>query len=115
MKEFVMIYRNDTANEMKISPDAVPAILKDWENWIGGIAAQGKLVNVGARLGVEGKTVKPGNVITTGPYVELNEILRGLTIISAASLEEASETAKGCPILKVGGSVEVRDVIPMNN
>jgi hypothetical protein len=29
-------------------------------------------------------------------------------------MEEAAEIAKGCPVLNVGGNVEVRDIIPMN-
>jgi hypothetical protein len=30
-------------------------------------------------------------------------------------MEEATEMAKGCPILKMGGTVEVRDIIPMES
>ena len=35
-------------------------------------------------------------------------------MITAESLEEAAEISKGCPILTVGGSVEVRATIPMD-
>jgi hypothetical protein len=115
MKEFVLIFRNESVGEIKLSPEGMLAVSNEWMDWMGGIAAQGKLVNRGARLGEEGKTVKPGNVITTGPYAEIKEIIGGLTIIRAESLEEATGIAKGCPILKVGGNVEVRDVIPMNS
>jgi hypothetical protein len=34
-------------------------------------------------------------------------------IIKANSVEEATSIAKNCPILHMGGSVEVRDIIPM--
>jgi hypothetical protein len=37
----------------------------------------------------------------------------GYTIIKADSLDEAAEISKGCPILQIGGSVEVRALIPM--
>jgi hypothetical protein len=114
MKEFVMIFRNDTVGEIKMTPEGMLAVSKEWQDWFGSIAAQGKLANPGARLGSEGKLVKPGNVITSGPYAEIKEIIGGLTIIKAESLEEAIEVSKGCPIFNVGGSVEVRDVIPMN-
>jgi hypothetical protein len=114
MKEFVLIFRNDSVGEIKLSEEGMLTVNKNWQDWMGGFVAQGKLVSLGARLGEEGRTVKPGNVITTGPYAEIKEIIGGVTIIRAESLEEATELAKDCPILSVGGSVEVRDVIPMN-
>ena len=113
MKEFVMIYRNEAMPEAKYSPDEMQNILKQWENWIGGIAAQGKLANQGNRLGAEGNTIKQGNVVTNGPYAEIKEFVGGYSIIKADSLDEATEIAKGCPILHVGGSVEVRYIIQM--
>jgi hypothetical protein len=57
--------------------------------------------------------VTPGDVVTNGPYVEIKELIGGYIMISADSLEEAAEISKGCPILSVGGSVEVRPVVPM--
>ena len=114
MNEFVLIFRSDFQPEVKFSPDEMQSIMTQWQNWMGGIAAQGKLANPGHRLGGEGKTVKPGNVITNGPYAEIREMISGLIVVKAASIEEAAEIAKGCPILLVGGNVEVRDIIPMN-
>jgi hypothetical protein len=80
---------------------------------MGGLAAQGKLVDSGNRLRIEGKVVSPGGVITNGPYVEVKEAIGGYTMIRATSLEEAAELSKGCPILTTGGSVEVREILPM--
>jgi hypothetical protein len=114
MKDFVLIFRNESFPEVKLTPEGTMTVTKEWENWIGGIAAQNKLVSLGKRLGNEGRTVKPGNMVTNGPFAEIKELIGGLSIISADSIEEATEIAKGCPILNVGGSVEVRDIIPMN-
>lgn len=41
-------------------------------------------------------------------------MLGGNMIVRAESLDEAIEMAKDCPILQMGGTVEVRDIIPMN-
>ena len=115
MKESEMINRPDPTGEIKITPDGNLEISKEWENWMGGIAAQNKLVSPGMRLGNEGRTVKPGNVITNGPYAEVKEIVGGLSIFRAESIEEAFELAKSCPMLNVAhGSVEIRDIIQMN-
>jgi hypothetical protein len=54
-----------------------------------------------------------GKSITDGPFAEGKEEVGGYIMISAASLDEASELAKGCPVLLGGGSVEVRMIIHM--
>jgi hypothetical protein len=114
MKEYALLFRNDAVNENKLTPEDVQELGKQWQEWMTSIATQGKLVDPGVRLGFDGKTVKPGKVVTTGPYAEIKEILRGLHIIRAESVEEAASIGKGCPILKIGGNVEVRYIIPMN-
>ena len=98
-----------------MSPEQIQALMKPWQDWIGGIAAQNKLVTAGNRLAPEGNVIKPNNVITNGPYVEIKESIGGYTIIKAESLEEATELSKGCPIFSAGGSVEVRAIITMEN
>lgn len=125
MKEFLFLFRadaaiekkwSDTTSEIKPSPDEMQAMMKAWENWMGGIAAQNKLASRGNRLGFEGRTVKPGNVVTNGPYAELKEVLGGYIVIRSTTIDEAAEIAKGCPLIIGGvGSVEVRDLVPMNN
>jgi hypothetical protein len=114
MNEFLLIFRNDFKSATaQPSPEQLQHIMKEWQNWIGSIAAQNKLVNSGNRLSVEGKVVKPGEVVTNGPYVEIKEVIGGYSIIRADSLDEAAEISKGCPILTVGGNVEVRTIVPM--
>ncbi|HEY8936239.1 MAG TPA: YciI family protein [Cyclobacteriaceae bacterium] len=51
--------------------------------------------------------------MTDGPYSEIKELIGGYSIVKANSLEEATELAKGCPILTVGGNVEVREISVM--
>ena len=114
MKEFVMVYRSEPMGEIKLTEEGNMVVSKEWENWMGGIAAQNKLVSPGMRLGNQGRVIKPGNVVTNGPYAEIKEIIGGLSIFKADSIEEAAEWAKTCPILNVGGNVEVRDIIQMN-
>lgn len=114
MKEFVMIYRSEPLGEIKLTAEGNMVVSKEWENWMGGIAAQNKLVSPGMRLGNQGRTIKPGNVVTNGPYAEIKEIIGGLSIFRAESIEEVAEWAKTCPIINVGGNVEVRDIIQMN-
>jgi len=46
--------------------------------------------------------------VTDGPFVESKDIVGGYSIVQAASIEGASEFAKGCPVLLNGGTVEIR-------
>jgi hypothetical protein len=114
MTEFMMIFRNDYNPSFKPSPEQMQASIKQWQDWIGGIAAQGKFIGTN-RLGFEGKTLKPNNVITDGPYAEIKEIVGGYILVKANNIDEAMKLAEGCPILSIGGHIEVRNVIPMNN
>jgi hypothetical protein len=115
MNEFLLIFRRDfkTAGTQP-SPEHLQNMMKDWQNWMGSIAARNKLVNPGNRLSDDGKVVKPGAIVTNGPYVEIKEAIGGYIIIRAESMEEAAEMSKDCPILSIGGNVEVRTTIPMN-
>ena len=114
MNEFLLIFRRDfNPGEEQPSPEQLQGMMKHWQDWMGGIAAQNKLVDRGNRLNFDGKVVKPGQIVTNGPYVEIKESIGGYTLIRAESLEEAAEISKTCPILMVNGSVEVRQVDPM--
>lgn len=110
MKEFLFIYRRDANNVPKGSPEEMQAATKKWMDWIAGIAAQDRLSDRGNRLEQGGKVLKSASLITDGPYTETKESVVGYSIVKAASLEEASEIAKGCPVFTIGGSVEVREV-----
>jgi hypothetical protein len=114
MKEFMMIFRNEKKEQPQVSPEEMQAMVKVWNDWIGGIAAQGKFVATNA-LGFEGRTVNATGVVSDGPYVEVKEMVGGYIIVKADSLDEAVTLSTGCPVLAIGGTVEVRDVMVFDN
>lgn len=111
MKEFMYIFRQPTYDSSKVSPKEMEALAKKWQDWVGGIVAQGKLSSKGNRLAPEGKVLKPGGVVTDGPFVEIRERLGGVIIVKAENIEDATTMAHGCPALDMGGSVEIRPVM----
>lgn len=116
MKEFVLIFRNSDNPDFKPSPEQMQEVMTSWLSWMGSIAAQNKLANNGNRLSMSiAKTVKPNHVVTDGPYTEIKEFINGYIIIRTANIDEAVELAKGCPILKIGGNVEVRAVVTQDD
>ena len=110
MKEFVLIFRNNFKSFPEFSPEEMQANTKKWMDWIGGIAAQNKLSNRGNRLSNTGKVLRANNIVTDGPYAEIKESIGGYSIIKVESYDEAVEIAKGCPVLNLGGNVEVREI-----
>lgn len=83
-------------------------------NWLAGIAAQNKLVDKGNTLlpaAGSAKTVNADHVVTDGPYTEIKEFISGYIVVKAGTIDEAVAMAKGNPIFKVGGNIEVREVL----
>jgi hypothetical protein len=115
MDEFLLVFRRSAmSEEPQPSPEELQAMMKPWQDWIGNIAAQNKLVDSGNRLASDGRVVKSDNVITNGPYVEMKEAIGGYIIVRAESIDEAAELSKDCPILKMDGNVEIRTIVPMD-
>jgi len=109
----MMLFRHVPDPSYAPSQEDIQNGIKQWQDWIGGIAAQGKF-NSTNQLASEGKVIKPDGTITDGPYAEVKEIIGGYIIVKAESQDEAVEMAKGCPILHMGGHVEVRTFMELD-
>lgn len=108
-KEFLLVFRANYPDLPKTSPEQAQATTQKWMNWVAGIAAQNKLTDRGNRLTNSGKVLKNSGAVSDGPYSEIKESIMGYTLVNASSIEDATELAKGSPILSVG-SVEIREV-----
>ena len=108
MKEFMLLFRQPSYDYSNASPNEMQTLAKKWKEWAGNIAAQGRMASQGPRLAMEGKVLKPGGLITDGPFVEIRERLGSFITVMAESLEDAVTLAHGCPALDAGGSVEIR-------
>ncbi|WP_175634538.1 YciI family protein [Pedobacter ghigonis] len=108
MNEFLLIFRRAFTHEDQPSPEMLQESIKQWQDWFGDIAAQDKLVRPLQRWDLEGRVVHADKHVINGPYAEIKESIGGLVLIRAKDYDEAAEIAKGCPILKLGGNVEIR-------
>ncbi len=108
MKEFMLLFRQPSYDYSDVSKEEMASLAKKWKEWWQGIDEQGKLARRGPRLSMEGKVLKPGGVVTDGPFVEIKEKLGSFIVVKAENLEEATTLAHGCPALDQGGSVEIR-------
>jgi len=58
---------------------------------------------------------KNGRTVTTdGPFAETKEQLGGYYLVECADLDEALAIAARIPSIHVGGSIEVRPLVPMS-
>jgi len=110
MKEFTLIFRlSDTADTRPSSGQ-----IQERLRWLANIAAQNKLVDKGNTLSVtSAKTVRNETMVTDGPFTEIKEFINGYLIVRAENIDEAVALARTSPIFKVGGSIEVREILTL--
>ncbi|HTP58521.1 MAG TPA: YciI family protein [Spirochaetia bacterium] len=113
MKDYIFLFRGGL-DFRTASPEQLQKAMQKWQLWMDRLAKDGKLSSSGNRLNGTGSVIR-GNKkeVFEGPYVEGKEIVGGYMGVKAASLEEAIEIGKGCPIFDFGGSTEVREVVAM--
>lgn len=111
LQDYMLLFRMQPSDQQP-TQEQLFEMQKQWETFISRIASQAKLVNT-SRWGFEGILISPSLEVTNGIFVSNNQTLTGNMVVKASSLSEASEIAKECPVLSMGGSVEVRNIIPM--
>ncbi|MEQ8414195.1 MAG: YciI family protein [Imperialibacter sp.] len=112
LKDFMLLFRLEPNLNYQSTDNEVAQQKKLWSTWVGGIAAEAKLVST-HQLGFTGKQLSADFTLKDGINITANQILGGNMVVKAASIEDAVGMAKGCPILAIGGNVEVRDILPM--
>ncbi|GHC66103.1 YciI family protein [Zobellia laminariae] len=111
---FMMVFRFSPNPEYQPTPKEMEQMKEDWGSFIGNIAIKEKLEST-HQLGFDGKQISADSKISDGILISENQTISGNMIVKANSLDEAVTMAKDSPILKMGGSVEVRNIIPMEN
>ncbi len=111
MQYMLLVY--DDPTQWNVTEDEMPAIYEEYAS-----VARHKATKHSAQLhGTEtAKTVriKDGEtLVTDGPFAETKETLGGYYLVEADSIEEAEALAAKIPSARLGGSVEVRQVMEM--
>ena len=110
MDEFILIFRHEDGLKVA-SPEQMQKWMKQTRDWMGGIAAQNKLVAGNGLPFENAKVVRSNKMVTDGPFGEIKETIGGYIIVKAESVQEAIEFAKGSPVLQgEGNTVEVRRI-----
>lgn len=112
-KKFMMIFRFEPNPNDQPTQEEQNQMHQQWGAFIGNLAITEKLISTN-QLGFNGKVLSADLSVTEGISLAAGKTVGGNLIVKASSTDEAIELAKGCPILHMGGTVEVRDILPMN-
>lgn len=109
MKRYLLILRRNQAEELSL-PEA--DMLTRFKEWTQSLHDKGVLRAVERlKAAAEGSTVRTRNgiIAAEGPYDGSKEAVIGFFLVETADQATVHAIAKECPILVVGGSVEIRE------
>lgn len=115
MPKYLVILHEEPVDYSQLSAEQIEGIIGEYIAWRRKIEAEGKYVGSEKLKDEGGKHLSgtAGNLrVTDGPYTEAKEVIGGYFVISAANYDDAVETASGCPHLKYGGRIELREIEP---
>jgi hypothetical protein len=91
---------------MAPTPEGQAKIMAEWGAWFGQLGPA--LVDGGLPISQTRTIANDGAVRDGGGANPVS----GYTFIEADSIDSAVKLAKGCPVLKTGGSIEVAETLP---
>ena len=113
MAKFMYVFRGGAMATKGLSPNDMQEHFQLWRTWVGEMAKQGHQPS-GNPVQAGGRTLRgKGKLVTDGPYAELKDLVTGNLVVDVASLDVATELARGCPTFIYDGSVEVRPISEM--
>jgi len=99
MANYLLLYSGGSMPETEAEQGAV---MQAWGTWFGGLGSA--MADGGNPFTPEAKTISSNGSVTGG---SAGPMASGYSIISADSLDEAVEMAKGCPVLQGGANITV--------
>jgi hypothetical protein len=111
MNGYLFLFRGGEPGE---SPEANQQHMQKWVAWMDDLRKQGRLKG-GEPLERAGKVLRGRkHQVTDGPYTESKDLVGGYLYVMADTIDQATEIAKGCPLLERDGVVEIRPIMKMS-
>lgn len=109
MARFMYLFRAHPSMYRTMSPEQMQQLTQKWLDWRSTLEKNGHVHSFGERLDGTGRVVRgTSKSVTDGPFVEVKDAVQGYIVVNARDLDEATDIAKGCPVLESDGSVEIR-------
>jgi hypothetical protein len=106
MQEYLLLIREP--ENLELTPKAMEEDIQAHMRWVAHLIEKGQF-REGNPLASQGFVMK-GNQRIQGPLIEANECITGYFILLAENLQEACAIAEGCPSLKQGATLEIREI-----
>ena len=103
MAKYLFVYHGAKAP----SKEDIKATMDAWGAWFGSLGSA--VIDGGNPVGVSSTIRADGSLVSGGGANPAS----GYSLIEASSLEDAHTKAKGCPLLKAGGSIEIAQAMDM--
>lgn len=103
MAKYLFVYHGGSVPK----PEDVKSVMDAWVGWFASMGAA--VVDGGNPVG-KSSTVKPDGSLAEGGGANPAS---GYSLIEASSLDDAHKKARGCPILKAGGTIEIAACMDM--
>ena len=104
MAKYLFVYHGGENPE---TDEEIAQVMDEWGSWFGTMGAA--VIDGGNPVGLSSTVNPDGSVTDNGGANPAT----GYSLIEAGDLDDAIAKARGCPILKAGGSVELAEAIDM--
>ena len=104
MAKFVFSYHGGGYPQ---TPEEGKKIMDAWGAWFGSLGAA--VIDGGNAVGKSSTVKSDGSLIDGGGANPVS----GYSLIEASSLDDAHKKARGCPLLKAGGTIEIAQAMDM--
>lgn len=104
MTKYVFAYHGGSHPK---TPEEGKKVMDAWGAWFGSMGAA--VIDGGNPVGKSSTVKSDGSLVQGGGANPLS----GYSLIEASSLEDAHKKAKGCPLLKAGGTIEIAPALDM--
>jgi hypothetical protein len=104
MAKFIFAYHGGGAPG---NPDEAKKVMDAWGAWFGSLGSA--VIDGGNPVGKSSTVKSDGSLADGGGPNPVS----GYSLIEASSLHDAHAKAKGCPLLKAGGTIEIAQAMDM--
>ena len=104
MAKFLFVYHG---GNVAMNPQERQEVMNAWGAWFGGLGAA--VIDGGNPVGKSYTVKADGSLVADGGANPAS----GYSLIEASSIEDAHAKAKACPLLRVGGTIEVAQAMDM--
>lgn len=118
MAQFILLLHENPQDFAGVSPEEIQKVVGEYSAWREQLEADDRIVGANKLKDEGGRwlTAENGKArVIDGPYSEAKEVIGGYFVINAVDYDEAVEISRGCPHLRFGGRIELREIDPIHD